>query len=89
VSRETRTQVYVAWLDASFERDIDRAEDASCVLLHTTGWLVREDRQVIAIAGEIKPADSTSRQMYRDVTTIPKVLIRFRRDRDVRLHGEE
>lgn len=62
----------IEWLDASYDDGpLSLDELDPCIVLHTVGWLLREDRTSVTVAME-RGAD----WRYRSITHIPRKVIR-------------
>ena len=68
--------VELEWIDAIFQPgQIDEiCEVKDCVLIHTIGYLIKEDNEGITLAMEVMQDGS-----LRHVTTIPKAIVKKRK----------
>ena len=65
--------VLVIWRDAWFDADQQETKDwRSDYLVHTVGYLVREDKGIVSIASEVLPEGDG----FRAVTHIPRAIIK-------------
>ena len=65
--------VLVVWRDAWFDADQqDTKEWRADYLVHTVGYLVREDKGIVSIASEVLPEGDG----FRAVTHIPRAIIK-------------
>jgi len=62
--------VVVVWTDACLRSDWSLGVDFACAIMRTTGWVVAEDDDTIAVASEQDTKNPTD---FRGVTSIPKV----------------
>ena len=67
--------VEVTWLDACYQAgETTLPEILRGVILKSVGYLVKRDKEFITIAGEV------TGETYRNVTTIPKALVKRTRN---------
>lgn len=65
--------VLVTWRDAWFDADQQDTKDwRADYLVHTVGYLVREEKGIVSIASEVLPQGDG----FRAVTHIPKAIIK-------------
>ena len=70
---------YIKWEDASYTpKDIFPTELPSPMILHTVGWLVREDKNTVTITQEWAEFENTYRHT---ITILKKNIKRIRRIR--------
>lgn len=78
--------LYIEWEDAVHNAEWFHHEMAEewhgkdPYLIHECGWLVKEDKKGITLAGRMKPEDSNTDMQYGGLQYIPKTWIRKRKE---------
>jgi hypothetical protein len=78
--------IYIEWEDAVHNAEwfaFDLAEawhDQTQHLIRECGWLVKEDKRGITLAGRFKPADNNTDEQFGGLQWIPKTWIHIKKE---------